>query len=219
MLLSRLVFNWPRWRLRLEKCVLKYCVFWGFRVKERHDWCVNTLCKAAYGRMIHEEVGQSLELSCAHADPWRTHKQTEDSDFAWYTGPSLSLLYISLWWTIKSPSQESPVIATRNYSIFINLFRMCAFSSPHVEKSKQVSMSLVIFGWNMSWVSLCTTCLKSSSLPPIDGSPLKELVMTSPGRKLCSLVSCGVFGSAYSTGLKGQCWRSVKVTGTICRDG
>lgn len=49
------------------------------------------------------------------------------------------------------------------------------------------------------------TCLKTSpSLPPIDGSPLKELVMTSPGRKLCSLVSYGVQGSAVTWAYTGD---------------
>lgn len=57
--------------------------------------------------------------------------------------------------------------------------------------SQEISHDL---GWILS--RLCaalTTCLKMSpSLPLIDGSPLKELVMTSRGRKLCSLASYGV---------------------------
>ena len=54
----------------------------------------------------------------------------------------------------------------------------------------------------MSLVGFCLcaalpTCLKTSpSLPPIDGSLLKELVMTSRGRRLCKLVSHGIWCSA-----------------------
>lgn len=56
---------------------------------------------------------------------------------------------------------------------------------------KKIKMS-EDFSWYLGGNEALKTRLKSSpSLPAIGGSPLKEPVMTSHERKICSLVSCG----------------------------